>query len=108
LQETSRYLAGARHHPQDEEPRDKSTVAGGLGLSMIVQKHLLDYFEQRWGEQPEGKWERVAERKQAELNGTRAKLETATKKEAKALHCQLPSNACKITLQVLPRGVQFA
>jgi hypothetical protein len=51
LQETSRYPAGARHHPQDEEPRDKSTVAGGLGLSMIVEKHLLDYFKQRWGEE---------------------------------------------------------
>jgi hypothetical protein len=29
LQETCRYPPGARHHPQDEEPRDKSTVAGG-------------------------------------------------------------------------------
>jgi hypothetical protein len=61
----------------------------GLGLSVIVENHLPDYFEDRWGEQEDGQYERVVEQKQAELDGARAKLETASKKEAKALPGQI-------------------
>jgi hypothetical protein len=61
----------------------------GLGLSVIVETHLPDYFEDRWGEQEDGQYERVVEQKQSQLDGARENLETASKKEAKSLPGQI-------------------